>query len=170
MGERTLVIDHLKFSYEGLFNPAELYSLISSWFYEKGWDWYERMNKEISTPEGKQIVMILEPWKSVTDFYKIMAKIKIIFTNIKEVEVEHEGKTLRLSQGLIRITYDGYVMSDRTGLWTEKPFYWFLTIVAQKYFFRNHFKKMETWIKSDLDDVHSKVKSYLNTFNYSYQT
>ena len=32
MGERKLVIDHLKFSYEGLFNVSEFYALISSWF------------------------------------------------------------------------------------------------------------------------------------------
>ena len=42
MPERYLVIDRLKLSYEGLFNADELYSLIAQFFYEKGWDWYEK--------------------------------------------------------------------------------------------------------------------------------
>ena len=75
MAERNLVIDQLKFSYEGLFNAGELTSLISSWFYDKGWDWYEKLNQEQITSEGKQIRIILEPWKSASDYYKLAVQI-----------------------------------------------------------------------------------------------
>lgn len=169
MGERKLIIDHLKFSYEGLFNVNELYSVISTWFYEKGWDWYEKMNQEQVTPEGRQIRMILEPWKSVSNFYKLIMHIQILLIDVKEVDVENKGEGLRVNQGVVRITFDAYVMSDRSGLWTSKPFYWFFTILSQKYFFKDHFAKMEAWIKSDVDDLHNKIKNYLNVFKYSYQ-
>ena len=53
MGERRLVVDQLKLSYEGLFNAAELYTVLSSWFFEKGWDWMETMNQEAVTADGK---------------------------------------------------------------------------------------------------------------------
>ena len=170
MGERKLVVDHLKFSYEGLFNVNEVYSVINTWFYEKGWDWYEKMNQESVTADGRQIRIVLEPWKSVSSFYKLFLHLKIHFVDVKEIEVEHQGENLRLSQGLIRITFDGYVMADRSGTWTEKPFYWLLTVMGQKYFFRDHFAKMEAWINSDVDDLHNKIKNYLNVFKYTYQT
>mgnify|MGYP001608769909 CR=1 FL=1 len=170
MGERKLIIDHLKFNYEGLFNVNEVYSVISTWFFEKGWDWYEKINQEQVTPEGRQIRIVLEPWKSVSNFYKLIIHIKLHFVDVKEVEVEHQGETLRLSQGAIRMTVDGYVMSDRSGAWTSTPFYWFLTILGQKYFFRDHFAKMEAWIRSDVDDLYNKIKNYLNVFKYTYQT
>lgn len=169
MGERRLVIDHLKFSYDGLFNVNELYSVISTWFFEKGYDWREHMNQELVTAEGRQIRLILEPWKSVTQFYKLIVNIHLNLIDIKEVEVEHNGKALQLSQGQVRMTIDGYVMSDRSGTWTNKPFYWFLTIIGQKYFFRDHFSRMEAWLKSDVDDMHNKVKNYLNVMKYTYQ-
>ena len=57
MVERVLIVDHLKFSYEGLFNASELYSLISGWFFEKGWDWYEKMNDEIITPRVNRYIL-----------------------------------------------------------------------------------------------------------------
>lgn len=172
MGERRLVVDHLKFSYEGLFNLAEFYTVISSWFFEKGWDWMEKMNQEQITPEGKQVRIIFEPWKSSSEFYRISMIIKLHLIDVKDVEIEHKGETLRLSQGLIRITFDGFVVSDRTGKWVskERPFYWFLTLVLEKYFFRDHLGKLETWIKSDVDDLHQKIKTYLNVFKYTYQT
>ena len=137
MSERSLIIDHLKLSYDGLFNAAELYNLVSSFFFEKGWDWYEKFNLEQITPTGKQIKIVLEPWKSVSDFYKIAVAIKIHLVDVKDIEVEQEGKMLRLNQGQIKITFDGYVVSDRQGQWTSKPFWWFFTIISQKYFFKN---------------------------------
>lgn len=168
MAERKLVIDHLKFSYEGLFNSGELFSVISAWFYEKGWDWYEKMSQEQVTPEGKQIRIVLEPWKNISDYYKIIMNIKLHMIDVKEVEVEHEGKSLKLSQGLVRMTFDAYVVSDRKDQWKSRPLYWFISILLGKYFFREHYSKAETWIKSDVDDLYNKIKNYLNVFKYTY--
>src|SRR3989338_10622674 len=169
MGERHLIIDYLKLSYEGLFNAAELYNVISSWFYEKGWDWYERMNQEQVMPSGKQIRIILEPWKSSTDYYKLSIRIKLNMTDVTDVDVEHEGQPLRLNQGVVKITFDGFVVSDRQGKWTDKPFYWFLSYLIERYFFRSHFGKLETWLQSDMEDLHTRIKTYLNMFKYTYR-
>ncbi|MBI2666950.1 hypothetical protein HYX13_05030, partial [Candidatus Woesearchaeota archaeon] len=166
MAEHHLIIDHLKFGYEGLFNAAELYNVISHFFYERGWDWMEKFNLEQVTPTGKHIKLILEPSKSVSDFYKIAVSIKVHMTDLKDVEVEQEGKTLHLNHGQIKITFDGYVVSDRSGEWTSKPFYWFLTVLAQKYFFRDRFARMEAWITNDVEDLHERIKTYLNVFKY----
>ncbi len=169
MTERTIVLDHLKFNYEGVFNLPELYNLIAGFFYEKGYDWGEKINEELVTPEGKQIRWVLEPWKNVSDFYQIIAHVKVHCSDVKEVEVEHEGRTIRLNQGVIYITFDGFVKSDRHGKWESKPLYWLLNILAQKYFYKEHFAKNEDWIKSDIDDLLNKIKTYLNVFKYTYQ-
>lgn len=168
MAERKLVVDHLKLGYEGLFNAGELYSVISTWFFDKNYDWYEKMNQELITPDGKQVRIILEPWKNITDFYKLVFGVKLHLTDIKDVEVEHEGKTLKLSQGVVKVTFDGYVVSDRKKQWHSKPFWWFLSIIMEKYFFQDHYKKAETWMLSDVDDLHDKIKNYLNMFKYTY--
>ena len=169
MVERHLIVDRMKFSYEGLFNSAELYNVISSWFFEKGWDWYEKLNQEQVTSKGKQIRIVFEPWKNISDYYKLVILIKLNLLDVKEVEIEKEGEKLRLNHGAVRMTYDGYVISDRNNEWTKKPFTWFLSFIIEKYFFRNHFQKAEDWVKSDVDDLHHKVKNYLNVYKYQYQ-
>ena len=172
MSDRTIVLDHLKFSYEGLFNIAEFYSIIPEFFYNRNWDWHEKMNEELITPEGKQIRLIFEPWKNAGDYYKIKVRIKLNVTNLKEVEVEHEGETLRLNQGLIRMTFDAFVINDRKDLWhlKNKPFYWFLTVIFDRYLFKHNFNKFERWVKHDVDELLYKLKSFLNTHKYIYQT
>ncbi len=168
MTDQYLIVDHLKFSYEGLFNVAELYNLITAFFFEKKWDWHEELNQELVTPKGKQVYIRLLPWKNVSDYHKLRVSIKMIFTDIKEVEVEHEGKTIKLNQGLVRIIFDGYIITDRKKLWT-KPYQWFLTVIFDKYFYRNHLAKYETWIKNDIDDLLHKIKTFLNVYHYTYQ-
>ncbi len=168
MPERYLVIDRLKLSYEGLFNADELYSLIAQFFYEKGWDWYEKMNQSVATPSGKHIRMVLEPWKNISDYHKLVAAIKINIVDLKNTDVEYRGKTLRTNQGAVHVVIDGYVVSDRKGKWSEKPIYWFMGILFEKYFFHNHYQKAEIWIKSDIEELHQKIKSYLNSFKYTY--
>jgi len=167
--ERYLVIDHLKLTYEGLSNAAELFSLIQEWFYEKGWDWHEKTNQEITTPEGKQLHLILEPYKNVSDYYRLMVKITLNISNLKEVEVELDSKTVKSQQGVIRMIIDGYVLSDRKRQWDRRPFYWFLALVLEKYFYRDHFKQFEAWLRDDIDDLYDQIKSYLNAYKYTYQ-
>ncbi|MBS3124180.1 hypothetical protein J4437_06135 [Candidatus Woesearchaeota archaeon] len=170
MSEKTLIVDHLKLSYDGLFSSAELYNVVSSFFFEKGWDWVETLNQEMVTPQGKQIRMILEPYKSSSDFYKLTVRIHLNMNNVKDVEVEHDGKNVRLNQGAIYFTIDGFVVSDRKNMWKDKPWMWFFMIISQKYFFKNHFDKLATWLKSDVEDLHGRVKRYLHSIRYTYQS
>jgi len=170
MTEKTLIVDQLKFSYDGLFDLSELYRLIDSWFYEKGWDKYEHINQEIMTPEGRQIRIVLEPWKSITDYFKIIMRIRANFNEIKEVEVEKEGKKIKLNQGEVNMIFDGYVVSDRHGKWNKKPLWWFLSIIFNKFIFKEHHNKAERWLLSDVDDLYQKIKSFLNVYKYGYST
>ena len=168
MADRHLVVDHLKIGYEGVFNADELYGVIANFFYERGWDWYEKLNEARNLPSGRQIYIELEPWKNISDFYKIAVIIKLIITDVKEVEIEKDGRIIRTNQGIIKITIDGFVISDRSGKWHEKPLRWFLGIILEQYFFSNHYEKAESWIRSDVEDLHQQIKNYLNTFKYSY--
>ncbi len=170
MSERRLVIDHLKLTYEGLFNVNELYTTISSFFFDKNWDWLEIMNQEMITPDGKQVRIVLFPWKSSSDYYRLRMRVKIHCTDVKDVEVEHNGSIVRLGQGQVRITIDGYVVSDRFSYWEGKPWQWFISIILEKYLFKHHWDKLETWLTSDVEDLFGRIKQYLNMTKYTYRT
>lgn len=169
MSERKLIVDHLKFEYEGLFRADEVFNIIQYWFYEKQYDWHEKVNQEIVTPKGKQIRVVLENWKNVSEYYKLIQNIKLVMSDVREVEVEQKGKKIKLHHGVVRIIFDGHVYSDRKGTWTDTPVRWLMTIIFEHYFFQDHFKKIQDWLVSDVDDLYHKLKDYLNVYKYQYQ-
>jgi len=170
MTERSLVVDQLKFRYEGLFSAAELYKLIDNWFYEKGWDKKEPMNEEVVTPQGKNLRIVLEPWKSITDYFKIVIQVKLNVHDLKDVEIEKDGQKIKINQGELHMIFNGYVISDRKGHWNQKPIYWFLSMLFNKYIFKENYNRAERWVLSDVDDLYQKVKSFLNVYKYQFET
>jgi len=169
VAERYLVVDRLKFSYEGLFNVSEVYAVITNFFFDKGWDYYEKVNQELVTPSGKQFRFVIKPFKSVTDFYKIHILIKLNFFDVKEVEIEHKGQMVRMNQGLMRMMIDAHIQADRKEVWTDGGVKWFLQLIFQKYFFKQHFDQTKDWLESDVSDLYEKVRTYMNSYNYRYK-
>ena len=86
--------------------------------------------------------------------------------DINEVEVDVDNQKMKLNHGVVRITYDGYLISDRYGRWHKQPFFWFLSIIFEKYFFKEYFRKFKRWVESDVEDLHEQVKNYLNVYKY----
>ncbi len=166
MAENKLVIDQLKLAYEGLFDFSELYRLIDGFFFDRSYDNMEVMNQEQVTSAGKQVRIILEPEKGITDYFKLVIRIRLYGTDLKEVEVEKEKAKLRLSHGQLKITFDGYVISDRNSKWENSPFLWLIRVLGDKFIFREHYDKAEKWLINDVEDLQQKIKSFLNLHRY----
>ena len=105
----------------------------------------------------------------MSDYHREEIRIKINISDVKEVDVELDGKTLRMHQGLIKIIFDGYLKTDRKGWWSGNILTWWLMYLFDKIFMNDHFKKAETWVESDVQDIYEKIKIYLNTYNYTYR-
>ena len=166
MSEKKLVIDQLKLTFEGIFDLNGLYRTIDSWFYEKNYDKWEKKNFEQIMPTGKDIEIEMLPWKKTTDYFKNIIKIRMRFTNIKDVEIEKQGVKLRLNQGKIMMIFDGYLESDYDSKWEDKPLFFLLRTLFDKYVFKPYFNKFEKWLVNDVYDVHGRIQRFLNLYRY----
>ncbi|MFC1801638.1 hypothetical protein ACFLZB_04195 [Nanoarchaeota archaeon] len=164
MSEKKLVVDQVKFTYEGLFDLNEFYRLLESFFYQRNWDRREDMNIEQVFPTGKHIQWELYPFKNITDYYRMHLSIKARFIDVVKVEVEHQGSKVKMDQGRVRLIFDGYIESDRNTLWESKPFFWFLRTVIEKYFYREHFLKQQKWLLSDFEELMTRIKTFFNVY------
>src|SRR3989338_5988794 len=108
MAERELIVDHVRLTYEGLFDAKELYNIIDTYFREKGYDKRELRNIEQVKPEGKYVEIEWLPWKKTTHYIRNEIWIRLVMSDVKEVEVEKEGVKVKLNQGKIQIVIDGY--------------------------------------------------------------
>jgi len=166
MAEKKLVIDQLKLTYEGIFDLNGVYRTIDAWFYEKGYDKYEKKNYEQVLPTGRDIEIELLPWKKTTDYFKNIIRVRMRFVNVKDVEVEKHGVKLKLQQGRIMMIFDAYLESDYEHRWDQKPMFFFIRTIFDKYIFRNYFKQAEKWLVNDLYQLHGRIQQFLNIYRY----
>src|SRR3989344_8722039 len=99
MSERRLVIDHMKVSYDGLFDLHELYSLINQWLKDKGFDLREQRNQEHVKANSKYIEVEMLPWKKITDYARHVIRLNIRILSMKDAVVEEDGKRVKLNKG-----------------------------------------------------------------------
>lgn len=166
MSEKTLVVDQLKLTYEGIFDLNGLYRTFDSWIYEKGYDRYEIKNYEKVLPTGKEVELELMPWKKTTDYFKNWVRMRAQFTEVKDVEIEVEGVKRRLNQGKVRIILDGYLETDYEDYWAAKPIFFLLRIIFDRYVFKSYYKKFEKWLINDVYDIHGRITKFLNLYRY----
>ena len=166
MVERDIIVDKLRLTYEGLFSVADLYKMIDEWFEEKGYDKREKKNVESVTPEGKFIEIEVEPWKKVTDYAKNIIKIRMIFSNIKEVTVEKDGIKVKLNQGKVQFVFDGYLETDYEHMWEGKPLFYFIRELFDKYFYKPYTTGFKQGVKEDLMHLYTNIKAFLNLYRY----
>ncbi|MBN2454748.1 hypothetical protein JXB11_04340 [Candidatus Woesearchaeota archaeon] len=168
MAERRLVVDNLKLSYEGIFNVGELYQLIDRWFREKGFDKREVRNQEHVQPEGKYIELELQPWKRITDYARHVIRVDIRMFRVKDVVVEQEGKRHKMQSGKVNIVFDGYLDTDYEDRWEQKPFYFFLRTLFDKFVYRTYSAEFEDLLVENVTQLQQTIKSFLNLYRHSF--
>ncbi len=166
MSEKRLIIDQLKLNYSGIFHLNDLYRMIDSWLYEKGYDRHEKKNDEIVLETGRKIELELRPWKKTTDYAKNEIKLRIFVDNMTDVEVEKDGKNVKLNKGDIQMIFDGFLITDYENRWEGKPMYYFFRTLVDKYIFRIYTGKFSGNLAADVKDLHQRIKSFLNMYRY----
>jgi hypothetical protein len=162
MSEREVILDKVRLNYEGLFSIPDLYRTIDEWFEEKNYDKRELKNIERVSADGKYIEIELLPWKKVSDYAKNEIRLRIIMTNIKDVEVEKDGVKVKLNQGSLQIVFDGYLTTDYENRWEGKPVFFFLRTIFDKYFYRPFQSGFQSGVKRDVLELRDKIKALLN--------
>ena len=165
MAERELLVEN-KVGYEGLFSVKELYRLIDAFFREKGYDKREIKNSEKVTPEGKFIEVEMMPWKKVTDYAKNEIWMRIIIENLKEVEVEKNGVKVKLNQGSLKIVFYGYLTTDYENRWEQKPMFFFIRTLFDKFFLKQYVDDFKKNLLGDVNLIRNQVDGFLNLYRY----
>jgi hypothetical protein len=166
MSEREVIVDKVRLSYEGLFSVADFYKMIDEFFEEKNYDKRELKNIERVSPEGKYIEIELLPWKKVSDYAKNEIRVRMMMSNIKDVEVEKDGVKVKLNQGNLQIVFDAYLTTDYENRWESKPYFFFLRTIFDKYLYRPFQSGFQQGVKSDFVELRDRIKAFLNLYRF----
>ena len=62
---------------------------------------------------------------------------------------------------------NGYLQTDWQSRWNNRPFLWFMNIMMDRYIVGYYTAKFRSNVLADVNDVHTKIKNFLNMYKYS---
>ncbi|MEK6874283.1 MAG: hypothetical protein AABX52_00880 [Nanoarchaeota archaeon] len=166
MAETETIIEDRKITYDGIFSVSQLYKIIDEYFTKLGYDKVELKNTEVVKPEGKYIEIIAEPNKTVTDYARYVTNIRMIFSEIKEVDIKRDNQKERLNTGKVQLIFNAYLVTDYEGRWEDKPVYYIIRALMNKYVLQPLTNKFKAEIKTQVEQCVGNVKAFLNLYRY----
>jgi hypothetical protein len=166
MVERKIIIDETDITYEGIFEMKEIYALIDDFLKNKNYDKMEKVNRETVTATGKEIYYILTPFMAFSDYARKIMKIDFTAKEVKDVEVEIDGKKRQMQQGKVKILLSGIMETDYEGRWEQTAFYYFIRTMFNKYVYRPYTEDFEGQVKGDVMALKEQIGGLLNLYKY----
>src|SRR3989338_3993837 len=167
MVQRNILIDGKEVEYEGLMDARKLCSIVYHWFKEHHYNLVEAFNFEQIFEEGKQMEVKLAPFKRYDDYTKSEIKTTMVFSQLKEVDVDLNGVKRKLWKGKLMIKFTATLITDAHNRWNETPFLFFFRVLMDKFIIKSHVNRAEGECQSDCEALIDEVKSFLNLHRWS---
>ena len=167
MAERMTIVDGEKIVYKGLFDFRELYNLIDAYLWQKGFDKRIRKNEEHVTKDGKFVHVVMQPWKKISDYAKHEIKIDLSVHDAKEEIREIDGVKKKFTNGVVEATFWGYLVTDYEGRWEQRPEYFFLRTIFDKFVYKLQTQNFGAMVKNDVRLLKSEIESFLNLHRFT---
>lgn len=162
MAERLVVIDKARVDFDGLFEVKGVLDVLKEWASDKGYWIIEKVHSETSRPEGRMIDFVLEPFKKMSDYVKYVLKVRLQFSNVKDVVIDRDGHKVKVQEGKVSVLITGIVETDYEHKWEKKPLWYTLRVVLDKYLLTPFMSSHERDVKSDCESLKDNLKSFLN--------
>ena len=166
MSEVRLIVDHLKLDYKGPFEFNALIRLIQAFFKERGWDLKHDKDYEMNTKTGKQIEWQINPWKRITDYVNYIPKIRILVEDMVKVEVIKDKKKVKVDNGRLIMTIDGFIVFDYFHKWDQHPFLMFLRTLWDRFIYKAYTERFEQRLVYDMHHLYDRIEKFLNVYKH----
>lgn len=164
MVEKKIVIDGMKLGYEGPFDIIEFYRKVEEWISAKGKEKEIKKKAEHVEPSGKKIEWFLEVWEDVAEYARIIVRMRALFSDVKETSIKKGRAKKSRNTGSALIILDGILETDIGGKWQQKPVFYFLKGIVDKFIWKHHLNKFENKLSADVYDLHDNLSDFFNSY------
>lgn len=145
----------------GIFDFKELYRFTYTWLVDEGYLLTEKTYSEKITPGGKEIEIVWEATRKISDYFRFALKVSWRILGMTSVEVEENGKKLKMDKGQVEIAVAATLEKDYEHRWENNAFTKFLRGVYDRYIIRGRIDQYEGKIFMEADEFLTQVKSFL---------
>ena len=160
---KKIILDDVRLGYSGAFSIKEFFEAVEDWKEKNGFDKEIKRHLEHAEPDGRKIEWFVELWKDERDFARIVIRFKALFDKLTEVEIKKDNRRVKLSKGEVLTLIDGILVQDVYGRWQQKPMFYFLRTIVDKYIYRFHKYQFEAEVEQYVHDLHKHLKLFFES-------
>ncbi len=162
--EKRFVVDGMQLSYDGTFSIVEFYKKVEEWISVKGKEKDIKKRLEHVEPKGKKIDWDVEIWEDITEYTRSIVRMRALFDNVEEVDVKRAKTKERLNKGKVLIILDGILEGATIGKWQQKPLYYFLRALVDKFIYMFYTHRFDSRIVADVDSLYELLNNFFNSY------
>src|SRR3989344_4375091 len=160
MAEKDKVLTE-KIKRVGIFNYKDTYQFVYNWLNEEGYGVEEKKYVEEIQGDAKKIEIIWTAGKKVSDYFKNELKLSWSILGMKNVEVEKDGKRIKMNDGSFEIKISGTLVKDYQSTWKKNPTSKFLRGVYDKFIIEGRIEQYQDKVAGNVHDLINDLKSFL---------
>lgn len=159
MVEKKICVRELRLSYNGPINVVDFFRAVEDWIAKKGMHKEIKKKTEEVTAKHKRVEWFIEIWEMPSDYAKPVVRLQALFKDIKDATVK--GKHIQTAD--ILITLDGILETDLESRWYQKPTFYFLRAVYDKFFHKFYTNRFEAKLTADTYELYQYLMDYFNS-------
>ena len=166
MPKEDTVVKENKVKFKGTFDLSLLYRKLRDWLirekYSDPCQAGERKYSEKIKPNGKQVEIVWESSKGFqAGYYKIVIKLSFFLDGINEVDVERNGRKIKLENGGIEIIFNSSIIRNADNKWNENSMMFKL---YERYIIRNQIEGVKIECYKDTNKLIAETKNFFNLY------
>jgi hypothetical protein len=151
-----------KVKFDGLFDFKALYNFVHKWLSTYGYSVIEEKSyTEKIKPEGKEIEVIWQARKWISDYFRFLMKITFRVFGMVSVEAQQGNVKIKLNKGYIHIEIASFIEKDYESRWESSPVLKFMRGIYDRYIIKSRVESYEEKIMEEVDELSAQAKSYL---------
>lgn len=150
-----------KIKQDGIFNFQDFYSFAFKWLKDNGYKVVEKSYGEKVMGDAKELLILWESKKKVSDYFKFVIKTNWLILNMKKIKVKRENKEISMNSGVVEIRFEAVLVKDYESRWEDAPIWKFLRGIYDKYIIRSRIDDYEDDLREELDELIAQCKSFL---------
>jgi hypothetical protein len=162
MVEKDNVIKE-KIKHGGLGDLKAAYKYAYGWLENEGYTVIEDEYSEKASGDSKDITIKWTAARKITDYFKILLKLKWKVLGLKDVDVEIDGKKRSMNKyAEIEIEIVGILEKDYSSKWEGSAFNKFIRDIYNKFIIPQRIDQKEDQVKKEVQTFKEEMKAFFD--------
>lgn len=163
MAEKDIIFSS-KAKYVGVFSFSDFYEFCYNWIMSEiePNEFDEKSYSEKIVGDGKNIDIVWEFSKKLTDYFRFNGKIKFKTIMMKKVELNQNGRTIKANQGEISVEVKGILVKDYQNKFEGSGALKMWRAIYEKWIIASRIDQFEGKVVGDSEEFLSQAKAFLD--------